>query len=68
MNKPLTYEEFIELAKENYTTGGDCVYECWDKSAFDVYVEEFGAITRKEAFSIFNLYYVERKEVEATIW
>ena len=37
----LTYEEFIALAKENYTEGGDVVVECWERYEFDYYVKEF---------------------------
>jgi hypothetical protein len=36
--KALTYEEFVALAKENYTKGGDVVVECWEKYQFDDYV------------------------------
>ena len=54
---PITYEELIEFAKENYTKGGDSVYECWDEQTFNTYVEEFGPITKKSAFEMFNMLY-----------
>ena len=40
--KALTYEEFIALAKENYTKGGDVAVECWERYQFDEYVKMFG--------------------------
>lgn len=45
--KALTYEEFIALAKENYTKGGDVAAECWDKKVFDGYVKILGRSQRQ---------------------
>jgi hypothetical protein len=53
-SKALTYQEFIELAKENYTKGGMVFYECWDKGAFDYFCKEFGKITKKKALQMFK--------------
>jgi hypothetical protein len=55
MKTPLTYEEFIKLAEQNYTKGGDTYVECWDKKDFERYVEEFGAITKTKALKMFKL-------------
>lgn len=52
-NKELTYQEFMDLAKQNYCKGGMVFFECWDESAFDYYVKEFGVITKKRAFQLF---------------
>ena len=52
----MTYNEFIEYAKQNYNRGGDCVVECWDKAAFDYDVQEFGPMTKEKADSLFRLY------------
>ena len=54
--KTVSYEELIEYAMAHYNNGGDGVYECWDKRAFDDYVAEFGGITKRKALSIFRLY------------
>lgn len=53
--KPLTYEEFIDLAKENYCKGGETYYECWGKSDFEFYCKEFGEITKNKALRMFRL-------------
>lgn len=44
--RALTYEEFIALAKANYTKGGDGYVECWDDRTFTYFVKEFGPITK----------------------
>lgn len=63
--KALTYEEFIALAKENYTKGGDVVVECWERYEFDYYVKEFGPVTRAKALQIFRNYRAQEQEREA---
>lgn len=49
MNKPMTYDELMTFALENYSKGGDSIYECWDESTFNEYMQEFGPITKKKA-------------------
>lgn len=66
--KPLTYEELISLALEHYERGGDGVYECWDESVFNKYVNLFGPIYKKDALKMFYDNYEIRKDFEATIW
>jgi hypothetical protein len=68
MNKELTYEELIQFALENYSKGGDGVYECWDRQTFDEYVAEFGPITKKSALKMFKLNLEIWNEYQATIW
>ncbi len=63
--KALTYEEFIALAKENYTKGGDVVVECWERYQFDYYVKEFGPVTKTKAMRIFRDYRAQEREQEA---
>ena len=63
--KALSYEEFIELAKENYSKGGDVAVECWEKYQFEGYVKMFGAITRTGAIRMFRQWKEEEKEQEA---
>lgn len=53
--KPLTYEEFIALAKQNYSKGGAMYVECWEKYQFDDYVKWFGEITEKGAMEMFEI-------------
>jgi len=53
-NKELTYQEFMELAKQNYTKGGMVFFECWEEYQFDDYCKMFGNITVKEAFKLFK--------------
>lgn len=64
-NEALTYEEFIALGKENYTKGGDVVYECWERYEFEDYVKMFGAMTEEKAMSLFRLYKSQEDEAEA---
>lgn len=63
--KALTYEEFIALAKENYTKDGDVVVECWERYQFDDYVRMFGPVTRTKALQIFRNYRAQEQEREA---
>lgn len=44
--RALIYEEFIALAKANYTKGGDGYVECWGDRTFTYFVKEFGPITK----------------------
>lgn len=68
MAKTLSYEEFIQYAKDHYDKGGDGYYECWDRMIFDEYVKEFGGITKRQALGMFRMEYSIRKEYEATAW
>lgn len=68
MKKILTFDEFIQLAKENYAKGGDTYYECWDERTFNDYVEEFGAMTKAEALEMFKTQYEIWNDYQATIW
>ena len=52
--KGLSYEELMDLARANYSKGGDTVYECWDRRTFDEYVKEFGPITKSKALKMFR--------------
>lgn len=66
--KALTYEEFIALAKENYTKGGDVAVECWERYQFDDYVKMFGAVTKTEALRMFRQWREEEKGQEAMMF
>lgn len=61
----LTYEEFIALAKANYTKGGDGYVECWDDRTFAYFVKEFGTITKPQALQMFAAAFDEEKEERA---
>ncbi|MCD7866759.1 MAG: hypothetical protein LUG62_00835 [Clostridiales bacterium] len=63
--KALSYEEFVELAKENYTRGGDVIVECWAKYQFEDYVEMFGPVTRAKALKMFREYHGQEQEERA---
>lgn len=63
--KGLTYEEFISLAKENYSKGGDVAVECWDRKTFGDYVELFGPVTKTNAMQMFKQWRSEEEEQEA---
>lgn len=52
--KELTYNEFIALARKNYTNGGIYFVECWEEYQFNDYVRLFGAITEQEAMKMFE--------------
>ena len=60
--RALTYEEFIALAKANYTKGGDGYVECWDDRTFTYFVKEFGPITKTQALQMFAAAFDEEKE------
>lgn len=66
--KALTYEEFIALAKENYTKGGDVAVECWEQREFDFYVKEFGPVTKTKAMRMFRQWKDEEKEQQAMMF
>lgn len=51
--RALTYDQFMELARENYGKGGDGYVECWDERTFAYFVKEFGPITRASALDAF---------------
>lgn len=63
--RALTYEEFIALAKANYTKGGDGYVECWDDRTFTYFVKEFGPITHARALQMFAAAFDEEKEERA---
>lgn len=64
----LTYEEFISLAKENYSKGGDVAVECWDRNTFDDYRKLFGAVTKSDALRMFRQWKDEEKEQESIMF
>lgn len=59
---PITYREFLALALENYTKGGDTFYECWEEYQFDDYVKEFGPMTRSDALEMFRLEHIRSQQ------
>lgn len=56
MTQILNYRQFLEFAMEHYNHGGDAVVECWDELSYDMYVYEFGPMTRKKALDLFRMY------------
>ena len=50
----MTYQEFINLAKANYTKGGMIFVECWAEYQYNDYVSIFGEITEKDAIEMFE--------------
>lgn len=63
--KGLTYEEFINLAQQNYSNGGDVVMECWGKKEFGEYEKMFGPVTKAKALKMFRQYKSEECEQDA---
>lgn len=63
--KTYTYEEVYDLALRNYCHGGDVFVECWERSDFDEYVKEFGAMTDTALRNLFNLYESVEAEEDA---
>lgn len=63
--RALSYEEFIALAREHYSRGGDVAVECWDKRVFDDYVEMFGPVTKTKALRMFRSWRAEAEEMAA---
>ena len=66
--KALTYEEFITLAKENYTKGGNVAVESWERYQFYEYVKMFGSVTKTKALRMFRQWREEEKEQEAMMF
>ncbi len=66
--KALTYEEFIALAKENYSRGGDVAVECWERYQFEDYVKMFGPVTKTKALRMFRDWKSQEKEQEAMMF
>ena len=62
--KPLTYEEFMALAKANYTKGGDSYFECWDEKMFSEMTAD-RPIYKTTAFKMFREEHQMQKEYEA---
>nr|WP_304956175.1 hypothetical protein [uncultured Acetatifactor sp.] len=67
-SKAMTYEEFISLAKEYYSRGGDVAVECWERYQFEDYVKMFGAVTRSKALRMFRDWKSQEKEQEAMMF
>ena len=63
--RALTYDQFMELARENYGKGGDGYVECWDERTFAYFVKEFGPITRARALDAFAQALDQEKEERA---
>ena len=63
--RALTYDQFMELARENYDKGGDGYVECWDERTFAYFVKEFGPITRASALDAFAQALDQEKEERA---
>ena len=49
----LSLGELKSIAKDNYSKGGDVVYECWDQRFYDDYVAHFGPVKRADTGSLF---------------
>ena len=65
VDRALTYEELMALARENYNKGGDGYVECWDERTFAYFVKEFGPITKARALQMFAAAFDEEKEERA---
>lgn len=68
-SKPLTYEEFIKLARKHYNKGGDTYFECWSKKEWDFYTSNFGSVTEQKALKMFrDSYEIDREHKAAAEW
>ena len=63
--KELTFAEFENLARQNYSRGGAGVVECWDEEQFAEDVKRSGAMTLLRARDVFGLYSADDKEMLA---
>ena len=52
----MNYTEFMAYAQANYNKGGDAIVECWERSDFDAYVNEFGKMTKEAAQDLCKMY------------
>ena len=52
----MTYKEFKAFGKANYCNGGDVIFECWEESDFNEYVNEFGEMTKENAENLCGMY------------
>jgi hypothetical protein len=62
--KNLTYQEFIDLAKKNYTKGGMVFVECWADYQYKDYVDFFGPITKTIALKMFKYEHKNNNDME----
>lgn len=54
-NKGLTFQEFMTLAEEHYTTGGRAYCQLWDEEYFNTFVKYNGPITKEKALNAFSI-------------
>ena len=52
----VTFEQMQKIARKNYNRGGDGIVECWDRTSFNIYVDEFGPLTYKDVMDMIGLY------------
>ena len=52
----LSLGELLSIAKDNYTKGGDTVYECWDQQFYDDYVGISGPVKRQDTDWLFSMF------------
>lgn len=64
-DQPLSFDEFMALAKANYKKGGDAFVECWDQNTYEYWIREFGAFTKVSALQAFELSRGSMKRDEA---
>ena len=69
MAKGLTYNEFQQMAMDNYNNGGDTYVECWGQQEFDEYTKQFGPMTKTKAKQMFKMNAsIEHEYEEAAKW
>lgn len=66
--KGMTYEELRLFAAQHYESGGDVIYECWEKSDYEEYVDLFGPITKTKAKCLFKQRQDQWNEIQATVF
>lgn len=64
--KAMNYEELMEYARQHYNKGGDAIFECWDESTFNEYVELFGPVTKRKALEMFKVQYQNELDMMAS--
>jgi len=60
MPKKLTISEVREIAKKNYSKGGDSIYEAWDDECIQEWIDQYG--TKKALKEVFAFYWDMRHE------
>jgi hypothetical protein len=62
----MTLEELNKLALKYYEKGGDVMIECWDSEEKQEFLDIHGSDAKKEALSLFDMWYHHAEDIRKT--